>query len=287
MAVVEVFVWPTANVLVSVDHPRPSRRRGILRPTNGISRLTNETVLVTGGADGIGKAIAIRLFEEGAKIAVLDVQDDRGNELVARLSRPTAERWAMYLSCDVRDRAGVRAAIERLGAALGTVTALVNNAGVGVRAPFLALQDEQWDRVIGVNLTGAFIVAQEAALVMAPARRGSIVNMSSISAHLAHEELTAYSVSKAGVLALTRMMAFELASIGVRVNAVTPGTIATEFVAKMVSETAKAERLRRIPLARFGSPEEVAGVVAFLLSRDAGYITGESIVVDGGIIFGG
>ena len=103
------------------------------------------------------------------------------------------------------------------------MTALVNNAGVGVRAPFLTLEDAEWDRVIGVNLTGAFIVAQEAAIVMAPARRGSIVNMASISAFLAHDQLTAYSVSKAGLLALTRMMAFELAPIGVRVNAVAPG----------------------------------------------------------------
>jgi NAD(P)-dependent dehydrogenase (short-subunit alcohol dehydrogenase family) len=249
------------------------------------SNLAGEAVLVTGAAAGIGKAIATRLFADGAKVAVMDIQDDIGIDFVSRLSPEGKD--AIYVSCDVRDRIGVKVALTKVSAVLGPLTALVNNAGIGIRSPFLAMDDEQWNTVISVNLSGAFIVGQEVAKGMAATRHGSIVNVSSISAHLAHSELTAYSVSKAGLLALTRMMAFELAPVGIRVNAVTPGTIDTEFVSKMMSETAKIERFRRIPMARFGTPEEVAGTVAFLLSKDAQYITGESIVIDGGVVFGG
>jgi 3-oxoacyl-[acyl-carrier protein] reductase len=249
------------------------------------SALTGEAVLVTGAAAGIGRAIAARLFADGAKVAVMDIRDDVGREFVNRLSPQGTD--AIYVSCDVRDRSRVRAALSEVSVALGPLTALINNAGIGIRSPFLAMDDEQWNDVISVNLSGAFIVGQEVAKGMAAARRGSIVNVSSISAHLAHSELAAYSVSKAGLLALTRMMAFELAPVGIRVNAVTPGTIDTEFVSKMMSEAARTERIRRIPMGRFGSAEEVAGTVAFLLSNDAQYITGESIVIDGGVRFAG
>ena len=249
------------------------------------SLLPEETVVVTGGAQGIGAAVVRRLSQSGANVAIIDIQDEAGASFAAELVGDG--RRAAYFSCDVRSRDAVRAAMDDACKQLGPITALVNNAGVGARAPFLSLEDSSWERVIGTNLTGAFIVAQEAARKMSAVRRGAIVNVSSISAYLAHEGLTAYAVSKAGMLALTRMMAFELGPLGIRVNAIMPGTIATDFVSKMVGEEARKERLRRIPLTRFGTPEEVAGTVAFLLSAEAGYINGASLSIDGGILFSG
>jgi glucose 1-dehydrogenase len=248
-------------------------------------RLGDAVAVVTGGARGIGGAIVERLLQEGARVAILDIEDSLGERLAQDLS-PDGAR-AIYQTCDVRDRSQVYAALQKVNATFGPLTAVVNNAGIGVKAAFLDLQDADWDKVLRVNLTGAFTVAQEAARIMARHERGSIVNISSVSAYLAHEGLTAYSVSKAGLLALTRMMAFELAPAGIRVNAVVPGTIETDFVANMMTEHAKAERRRRIPLARFGTVSNVADTVAFLLSQDADYITGASVPIDGGVIFGG
>lgn len=247
-------------------------------------RLTREVAIVTGGAQGIGKAIARRLLSEGAAVAILDVNDEVGSESAKELS---VTGRAMFMRCDVRNRGEVRDAIGGIEGAYGPVTALVNNAGIGRRARFLDLDDDAWNEVIGVNLTGAFVVGQEVCRGMARSGRGSVVNMGSISAYLANSELTPYSVSKAGLLGLTRMMAFELAPAGIRVNAVAPGTIATDFVGRMLTAEAQAERERRIPMARFGTPDEVASTVAFLVSEDARYVTGTTILIDGGLVSAG
>ena len=251
----------------------------------GAGRLTGETAIVTGGGQGIGKAIARRLSDDGAAVAILDLNAETGQAVAAEIG--AAGGRAIFVHCDVRKRPEVRAAVDRVAQTFDGITILVNNAGIGRRAPFLELSDETWNAVLEVNLTGAFIVAQEVCRQMVRAGRGSVVNLGSAAAHMAHSEQAVYSVSKAGLEALTRVMAFELAPAGVRVNAVSPGTIATEFLAGMLTPAARVAREQRIPFGRLGTPEEVADVIAFLVSNDARYITGSSIPIDGGLLFAG
>jgi NAD(P)-dependent dehydrogenase (short-subunit alcohol dehydrogenase family) len=248
-------------------------------------RLANEVAIVTGAARGIGRAVATRLASEGATVAILDVNGTGASEAAAAL---VAEgRPAIGIACDVRRREEVHNAIAAVVAQFGRVTTLVNNAGIVRRAPFIEITDEMWADVLGVNLTGAFVVAQETARVMIKQGGGRIVNMASVAARIAHGNLTVYSVSKAGLEALTRTMAFDLAPAGILVNAVAPGTIATGFALDPLSPSDRARRLQRIPIGRFGDAEEVAAAVAFLTSRDAGYMTGSVLTVDGGLITGG
>jgi 3-oxoacyl-[acyl-carrier protein] reductase len=253
--------------------------------TDLTQRLAGEVALITGGSRGIGRAAAKRLASEGAAVAILD-QDEAGvRDAAAEIT--AGGRRAVAIACDVRDRSGVREAVASVAGQFGRLTVLVNNAGIIRLAPFLETTDELWSDVLGVNLTGMFIVAQEAAGQMVAQRRGRIVNMASVSARLAHGGQTAYAVSKAGIEAMTRAMAVELAPFGITVNAVAPGTIATSFSGGSLSEQAAAERTRRIPTARFGDPEEVASVVAFLASADAAYVTGTVLPIDGGLTVAG
>jgi NAD(P)-dependent dehydrogenase (short-subunit alcohol dehydrogenase family) len=256
--------------------------------TNAIDltkRLAGEIAIVTGGAGGIGRAVASRLCAEGAKVAVLDIDKAAARRAETALGDSGFE--AIALTCDVTRRNEVKAAVEATVARFGRITILVNNAGIVRRASFLELSDETWDAVIGVNLKGAFIVAQEVARVMAKQGCGRIVNMASVAAEIAHSSQTAYSVSKAGVAAMTRVMAFELAPLGITVNALAPGTIATDFALGSLPESGRVHRLGRIPLSRFGSAAEVAAAVAFLASADAAYVTGAVLRIDGGLVPGG
>lgn len=248
-------------------------------------RQQEDLIVVTGGARGIGKAIATRLVAEGARVAIFDVDSEAGNDTASTLAGQ-AER-ARFLQCDVTKRREVEGAVEKLVSTWGPISGLVNNAGIGLRASFLELPQQSWDAVIGVNLTGAFIVAQEVCREMAKARRGAVVNMASAAAHMAHSDQSAYSVSKAGLEALTRAMAFELAPLGIRTNAVAPGTIQTEFLGGMLTEQAKADRVQRVPLGRLGMPQEVAATVTFLLSEEASYLNGSIVAIDGGLMFAG
>jgi NAD(P)-dependent dehydrogenase (short-subunit alcohol dehydrogenase family) len=248
-------------------------------------RLEGEVAIITGGAGGIGRAVATRLACEGAAVAILDVNGTGAREIAAGLS--AGGRQALPVTCNVTKRNEVRSALDAVLAKFGRLTILVNNAGIVRRAPFLDLSDEMWADVLDVNLTAAFIVAQESARVMAKQGFGRIVNMASVAAVIAHGNLTAYSISKAGIEAMTRTMAFDLAPFGVNVNAVAPGTIATGFALGPLSEEAKAGRMQRIPLGRFGEALDVAAAVAFLASSDAAYITGTVLTVDGGLVMGG
>jgi len=249
---------------------------------NTMYRLTGRIAFVTGGAGGIGEAIAKRLASEGASVAIVDTDEAKGQRIADTISSEGGS--STFINCDIRFRDQVRASAEIAQQRLGPITILVNNAGIGLRAPFLDMSDEIWRAVIETNLTGAFIVAQEVCQKIVKNGGGSVVNMASTAARMANSEQTAYSVAKAGLEAMTRVMAFELAPLGVRVNAVAPGTISTGLLSAMLTEHAKSERIRRIPAGRFGTPDEVAVVVAFLVSEDAKYITACSLPIDGGLL---
>jgi len=248
-------------------------------------RLANDVALITGGAGSIGRAIAARLAAEGAAVALAGRNGARANEAAAALAADGYR--ALGLACDVRNRGEVRSAIGATLAKFGRLTILINHAGIVRRTPFLELTDEVWGEMLGVNLTGAFIVGQETARVMVAQGSGRIVNMASVAARIAHRNQTAYAVTKAGIEAMTRTMAFELAPLGIQVNAVAPGTIANAFAIGPLPEDARARRIDRIPVGRFGDPAEVAACVAFLASPDASYLSGSVVTIDGGLIIGG
>ena len=242
----------------------------------------DKVAIVTGAAQGIGAACAERLARDGAAVALWDVDDARGEALAASLV--TQGRRAIYAHCDVARKSDVEAALAATLAAFGRVDALVNNAGIFKAADFLEITEADWDAVIGVNLKGAFLVAQAVARAMAAQGGGTIVHMSSVNAVMAIPSIASYNVSKGGINQLTRVMALALADRGIRVNAVAPGTIATELAKQAVlgSDEARARIMSRTPMKRLGEPAEIADVAAFLLSDASSYMTGQIVYVDGG-----
>jgi NAD(P)-dependent dehydrogenase (short-subunit alcohol dehydrogenase family) len=239
--------------------------------------LKNKVTIITGGAQGIGAACAQRFSAEGAHIVLADVDNARGSALAQSLG-------AVYVHCDVGDKLDVDAMVQQTIAKHGRIDVLVNNAGIVKAAPFLDVTEDDFDAVIRVNLKGAFLVAQAVAREMVKTGGGSVINMSSVNAVMAIPSIASYNMSKGAINQLTRVMALALADFGVRVNAVAPGTIATELAAKAVltSEEAKARILSRTPMKRLGTPEEIADVVAYLASDASSYLTGEIITADGG-----
>ncbi len=239
--------------------------------------LAGRVCIVTGAAQGIGEACARRFAREGAQVVLADVDDAKGQALAQELG-------GLFVHCDVGDKAQVDTLVAQAVLKHGRIDVLVNNAGIFKAAEFLDITEADFDAVLRVNVKGSFLVGQAVAREMAKAGRGAIVNMSSVNGVLAIPNIASYNVSKGGINQLTRVMALALVDKGIRVNAVAPGTIATELAAKAVltSEEAKKKIMMRTPMRRLGEPSEVADVVAWLASDAASYVTGEIVVVDGG-----
>ena len=239
--------------------------------------LQGRVALVTGGSQGIGEACVRRFAQDGAHVVIADMADAPGEKLASELG-------ALYVHCDVGDKAQVDALVAATLKRHGHIDILVNNAGIFKASDFLEVTEADFDAVLRVNLKGSFLVGQAVAREMAKVGKGSIVNMSSVNGTLTIPTIASYNVSKGGINQLTRVMALALADRGIRVNAVAPGTIATELAAKAVltSDDAKARILGRTPMKRLGEPHEIADAVAYLASDAASYVTGEILVVDGG-----
>ncbi len=242
-------------------------------------RLQNKVAVVTGAAQGIGRAVAERFALEGAKVVVSDVNDALGQATAKAIGK-----GAIYVHADTGSKQDADALIDAAVAAFGRLDVLVNNAGIVHAAEFLDLKEEDFDRVLRVNLKGYFLCGQAASRQMVKqGGGGAIVNMSSVNAVLAIPNIVSYVVSKGGVNQLTNVMAQSLVQHKIRVNGVGPGSIATDLLKKvMVDDAARRKIMSRTPMGRAGDPAEVASVALFLASDDASYITGQTIYPDGG-----
>jgi 3-oxoacyl-[acyl-carrier protein] reductase len=250
-----------------------------------MNHLSGRTAFVTGAAQGIGAATAIRLAGDGAKIAVVDLSEEAGKGTAEAIRAAGGE--AITVGCDVSQRAQVEAAVERTVQELGSLDILVNNAGVIRDNLLFKMTDDDWDTVIDVHLKGTFLCSRAAQQHMVTGAWGKIVNLSSTSA-LGNRGQTNYSAAKAGLQGMTKTLAIELGPFGVNVNAVAPGFIDTAMT-KSVAERAgadveeqKAAVSKMIPLRRVGTPDDIAGVVSFLCGPDSSYVTGQVIYVAGG-----
>jgi NAD(P)-dependent dehydrogenase (short-subunit alcohol dehydrogenase family) len=239
----------------------------------------SKAALVTGAARGIGLATAKRFLAEGWRVALLDIDAATLKTAVASLANLDA---TLALDCDVSDARHVAASMERIAQRFGRLDALVNNAGVAVFAPVMETSDDDWSRVLAVNLTAPFLCTKAAVPLMREHGGGAIVNVTSISAVRASTLRSAYGTSKAGLAHLTKQLAVELASSGIRVNAVAPGPVDTAMAKAVHTPDIRADYHDAIPLNRYGLEEELAEAIFFLSSDRASYITGQVLAVDGG-----
>ncbi len=249
------------------------------------SRFEGKNAVVTGGGRGIGEATARRLAAEGADVLLLARTVAEIDAVAGSISEGGGSAWA--LQADVANEAQVQAAVEAAVARWGRIDVLVNNAGIDDDRPFLDVELEKWQQVLGVNLTGPFLVSQRVAREMARTGGGALVHISSIDAHGADGSQVAYNSSKAGLLGLNRTIAMELAPLGIRSNVVSPGYTATPLTRQYVGEPMyeyMTTRFARVPQGRMATPDEIASAILFLASDDAAAITGTELVVDGGTI---
>lgn len=244
-----------------------------------MAELTGQVALVTGGSRGIGKSICERLAADGARVAVVARDAARADDVAKQLAGDGHKGYA----CDVADSAMVDALIKQVEADFGSLDILVNNAGVTADNLLVRIDDAAWDKVVDTNLKGAFNLTRAAARGMMRRRKGRIINISSVVGLTGNKGQANYSASKAGLIGLTKAVAKELASRNVLVNAVAPGFIETEMTAEL-GEDARTALMGQIALGRLGSPSDIAAVVRFLAGPDAGYITGQVLVVDGGMV---
>lgn len=244
--------------------------------------LENRAALVTGASRGIGRAIALALARQGARVAVnYTRQAEAARRVVEEIEALGGE--AFPVQADVRDAAAVDTMVEKVGNRYGRLDILVNNAGIIRDGLLVRMKEEDWQEVLDTNLKGVFYCTRAAARLMIRQHRGRIINLASVVGLMGNAGQANYASAKAGIIGFTRAVARELAPRGITVNAVAPGFIETDMTAGL-SPRAKERLLEAIPMGRLGRPEEVAGVVVFLASEAANYITGQTIAVDGGMV---
>lgn len=246
--------------------------------------MTKRIALVTGGGAGIGEATCLRLARAGHAVGVLGRRREN-TEAVTR-AVITAGGQAIPVLADVADRAQVEAAVEEVRAALGPITILVNNAGIEEFAPFLQIDDASWDRIMAANLKGLFQVTQAVLPDMVAAGWGRIVNLTALGSQIGAANMVHYTASKGGVTAMTRSLAVELGSKGITVNEISPGFILTPMARRAIDgdlfPVPYEEIVATYPIPRVGRPEEAAAAIAYFVSEDAGYVTGQTLGVNGG-----
>ena len=246
-----------------------------------MAQLAGKVALITGAARGIGQAIAVRLAGEGADVALCDLQKEWLDE-TAGLVRAAGRRAETY-AVNVAEAAGVAATVEQVAKDFGRIDILVNNAGITRDTFLMRMSEEDWDQVLDINLKGAFLFTKAVSKPMMKQRSGAIVNVASIIGLIGNAGQCNYAASKAGMIALTKSVAKELASRNIRANAVAPGFIQTKMTEKL-PEDIRNKMLEAIPLGRFGQPGDVANVVLFLASDAAAYVTGQVLTVCGGMV---
>jgi len=243
--------------------------------------LKGKRVLITGGAGGIGTATAIRFIEEGARVVIFDIDENAIQKIEKKLSS-----LVKCIRADVTSQSSLDLAFNKLIDAVGGLDILINNAGISYRHNFVDISVQEWEKLIQINLTGVFFVAQRAARLMLSSGGGVIINMGSTNGLVGYHYYSDYNASKAGVIELTRSMALELGPT-IRVNAVCPGFIMTPMQEAEYTEEMQRAFYEKLPMKRLGLPEDVAALFAFLSSDDASWITGQHFVIDGGELAGG
>jgi len=246
--------------------------------------LEAKTVVVTGGARGIGRSIVWEFIQQNSQVAIIDVDEERGNELVYALTRQG--RRALFLKCDVKSEQNVTSCMAEIAEYFCGIDILINNAGITFTRSFEELTVKDWERVIGINLTGAFICSKSVLRYMVRRGGGSIIMLSSGSAITGSGGSAAYAASKGGINSLIRSLSRELAPKGIRVNGVAPRSIQGELLAQLYTKEHINTLKEKIPLRRLGNESDVARVALFLASELAAFITGEVILVDGGRTYG-
>lgn len=244
-----------------------------------------QSALVTGGASGIGRAVSLALAKAGAHVVVADVNFAAAEDVSDLISARGGSAIPMLV--DVGDIKSVEQMVAGAINATGSLEIFVHSAGIGIERPFLETSDDEWNRVIDTNLRGTFYCMREVGRVMAPAGYGRIVVVASTAGVAGGSGRAAYGAAKGGVIMLARVLAVELAQSGVTVNALAPGAIETELVARMHSQATRINYRRSIPIDRYGTPEEVANAALYLCSRESSYVTGHVLAVDGGFLAAG
>jgi len=247
-------------------------------------RIDGKVVVITGGAQGLGLAMGEALSSMGADIVIGDIQDEKSKEAANAIARHYGNK-TFPVHLNVADRPSIERASEAVIAEFGKVDILINNAGIAHRKAIEEIQDQDWDRVMAINLKGVFLCSQIFGKFMVQQRSGKIINMSSVVGFVGAEERVCYGVSKSGVAHMTRLFAADWARYNVTVNAIAPGYLITEMTANYFGQPEIGKKfLSTVPLGRFGKPSDLSGLIVFLASETSNYITGQIFFVDGGRI---